>query len=311
MDVNTRRLRHFVTLAETLHFTRAAELLYVSQQGLSRSIADLEKEIGTTLLERSTRSVILTDAGKEFLDAARRVLAELDAGAEAVRRLQERRADVLHLGVGVAAAPELLHRIVQAFRARYPAVTLELEEYGWGNPSCGLRSGETDIACARVPIDIADLHTDTLLVEPRVIGVASTHPLAASGPARLSDLRGQVVLAPRTDDANWRSFWTLRDTGLDPELLPRVATATSSLEEEVETVESGAAIAVTVMSVARLSPSAAIVYRPIEDVPGARLVLGWRGRGTPLTEKFRAVAAEVLEREADLVSRIMDGNENP
>ena len=85
MDVNTRRLRHFVTLAEELHFTRAANMLHVSQQGLSRSIRELEQQLGAALLARTTRSVVLTEAGEAFLRGARDVLNALDAAAGAAQ----------------------------------------------------------------------------------------------------------------------------------------------------------------------------------------------------------------------------------
>jgi len=307
MDVQTRRLRHFVTVAKTLHFTRAAEMLYLSQQGLSRSIAELERELGLALVERTTRSVVLTEAGKEFLPSAQRALAELDAGAEAARRLQRKRLGVLRIGFIVSSALELTSPIISAFRSRHPELIIELESYGLDDPSFGLLSGETDVAFLRLPVDVPELNHELLFVEPRAIGVPPTHPLAASESVTLADLVGQTITAPRTADAEWRNFWTLRDSGLPEDQLPRIGYVTSSVEEEMEIVTAGLAISVTMISMARFAPRTSIVYRPIVDVPGSSLALAWRRQGTAVTEAFRAVAAEVRDRETDIVATIEAG----
>jgi len=304
MDVHTRRLRYFVTLGEELHFTRAASILHVSQQGLSRSIQELEEHVGATLLTRTTRSVVLTDAGEAFLRGAREALAAFDAAAEAARRAHGKVAGQLRVGFIVSSALEFTAPILHEFQARYPAVVLELKVFQWGDPSCGLRSGATDIAFVRPPIDCPDLQTETLFVEPRAIGVESSHPLAGSRSVKLRDLSGERIMAPNTDDARWTEFWTLRDTDLDEALLPQVNRAVGSMEEELEIVSAGLAITVTALSMSRFTPRPSIVFRPISDITGSALALGWRGAGTPLTQAFRTVALDVRDRDKNLVSRI-------
>lgn len=304
MDVNTRRLRHFVTLAEELHFTRAANMLHVSQQGLSRSIRELEQQLGAALLARTTRSVVLTEAGEAFLRGARDVLNALDAAAGAAQSAHGRVAGDLRVGFTVSSALELTAPILREFKSRYPAVTLDLEMFQWADPSCGLRSGATDIAFVRLPIDCPNLRTETMFVEPRAIGIDTSHPLANARSVTLSDLADQRIMAPRTGDAKWITFWTLRDTGLDEASLPRVDRAVGSMEEELEAISAGIAITVTAICMSRFTPRPSIVFRPITDIPGSELVLAWRGAGTPLTAAFRAVATEIREREADLVARI-------
>jgi hypothetical protein len=121
----------------------------------------------------------------------------------------------------------------------------------------------------------------------------------------LSDLVGERIMAPRTGDATWTTFWTLRDTGLDEAMLPRLMDRpVRSMEEELEAISAGLAITITAICMSRFTPRPSIVFRPITDVPGSELALGWRGAGTPLTEAFRAVATEVRDRETDLVARI-------
>ncbi|MEV5809990.1 LysR family transcriptional regulator [Streptomyces parvulus] len=311
MDVNTRRLWHFATLADELHFTRAAAILHISQQGLSRSIAELEDQVGVPLLIRTTRSVALTDAGEHFLRGVRTALAALEEGAAAARAAHSDLGQPLRVGFSVSSLLELDAPILRAFRARYPSVTLELETFQWSDPSCGLCSDATDIAFIRMPIECPDLHVEPMFVEPRAVGVDQSHPLAAAEAVTLSDLVDERILAPRTDDKTWFRFWTLRDTELDEGLLPRIGPVVGSMEGELEKVGSGEAITITAISMSRFAPRPSIVYRPITDVPGSELVLAWRGPATPMIEAFRATAVEVRDREKDLVSRIETATGRP
>ena len=304
MDVSTRRLRHFVTLAEELHYTRAARMLHVSQQGLSRGISDLERLVGAPLLVRTTRLVQLTEAGEAFLHGARETLAALDGAAEAARSAHGRASARLHVGFTVSSALELTAPILRTFQARYPTVELDLDMFQWGDPSCGLRSGASDVAFVRLPIDCPDLHTERLFVEPRAIGVDVAHPLAGARSVTLAELAGERIMGPRTADACWVRVWTLRATGLDEASLPRIDRNVASMEEELEAITAGLAITVTAMSMARFTPRPSIAFRPITDVAGSEVALAWRGPGTALTEAFRAVAVEVRDRETDLVARI-------
>lgn len=308
MDVHTRRLRHFVTVAETLHFTRAAEILYVSQQGLSRSISELERDVGVPLLNRTTRTVELTDAGQAFLDAARRALTILDAGTEDARRAHNRISGVLRIGFFAASALELTPLIIGAFRAAHPSVTPQVESFNQTDPSCGLRSGETDVAFLRPPIDLADLHTETLFTEPRAVLMSTSHPLAAAKSVRLRDLQDQVISAPRTEDSRWRSFWTLRDLGVDEQMLPRVGRDTASVDEELDNVAAGLTMTISVPSMGRFAPRPSLVYLLLEDVPGSELCIGWRGHPSSLVQAFLTVATEVRDHESDLVARIESGH---
>ncbi len=87
VDLNLRRLRAFVTVAEELHFTRAATKLFLTQQSLSKQISDLEKELGVRLFDRTSRNVELTAAGTVFVQSARQTLQVFDDGVEEARRV--------------------------------------------------------------------------------------------------------------------------------------------------------------------------------------------------------------------------------
>jgi DNA-binding transcriptional LysR family regulator len=304
VEVNTRRLRHFVTLADELHFTRAAAKLHVSQQGLSHSIGELERLVGASLVQRTTRSVALTEAGKAFLPGARTALASLASAAEAARTADGAIAGTLRVGFTVSSALELTSPILRAFHERHPTVDLELDTYQWDDPSCGLRPGATDVAFVRTPIDCPNVRTERLFVEPRAIGVDESHRLADARSVTLDDLVGERIMAPRTADPAWLRFWTLRDTGRPEEALPHVDRTAGSMEEELDAVAAGLAITVTAICMSRFTPRPSITFRPITDAAGTELALGWRGAGTSLTNAFRAVTLEVRDRERALVERI-------
>ena len=106
VDVHTRKLRSFVAVAEELHFSRAAERLFIAQQALSRQIRDLEQEVGAQLFVRTTREVTLTPAGEAYLAGVRDALAVLDAAAASAARLDRTLSGTLHLGYIAGAALE-------------------------------------------------------------------------------------------------------------------------------------------------------------------------------------------------------------
>nr|WP_255375548.1 LysR family substrate-binding domain-containing protein [Saccharomonospora sp. CUA-673] len=238
-------------------------------------------------------------------------LSALHEGTSAARATCDGFRQPLRIGFSVSSLLELNAPILRSFRTRYPRVSVELESFQWDDPSCGLSSNTTDVAFVRTPIECPDVHVERMFVEPRAVGVDRSHPLAAAGSVTLADLAGERILAPRTDDAAWSRFWTLRDTGLDERSLPRIGPAVGSMEAELEKVTSGEAITVTAVSMSRFAPRPSVVYLPITDVAGSELVLAWRGPATPLIEAFRATAVEVQERETHLVSRIEAATGDP
>src|SRR5258706_7187474 len=152
VDVQTRRLRYFVALAEELHFSRTAARLHIAQQALSKQIRELEEAVGVQLLQRSTRKVELTPAGAAFLRAAHATLGAFDDGVETARRLARGEDGTLRLGYVVGRALELTRPIVEEFARRHPRVELHLREYGHDDRSAGLAGGSADVAFLRPPI---------------------------------------------------------------------------------------------------------------------------------------------------------------
>jgi DNA-binding transcriptional LysR family regulator len=120
-----RQLRYFVAVAETLHFGRAAELLHIAQPSVSQQIRQLERELGTALLDRSPRHVQLTPAGEQFLPAARAVLAAEEQARSAVAEFAQPQRQVLRLGLGSGFGDQL-DRVLEEFARTAPEVTVDL-----------------------------------------------------------------------------------------------------------------------------------------------------------------------------------------
>src|SRR5438270_7705001 len=122
MDLDLRKLRYFAEVAEQLHFGRAAERLHITQPVLSRQISQLERELGASLLVRSSRDVALTEAGRQLLEEARFLLATADATRRRVRDADRGTPSVtIGFMAGIPVNP-----VIQAFQTRHPEVAVEL-----------------------------------------------------------------------------------------------------------------------------------------------------------------------------------------
>jgi DNA-binding transcriptional LysR family regulator len=204
--VELRHLRYFVAVAEELNFSRAAERLHMAQPPLSAAIRQLERELGTQLLLRTTREVRLTDAGSSFLDGARRTLAELERAERDARRAAAGEIGRLHLGFSWSARFETLPALGQAFRAAHPDVELLAEEMWNGRMLSALTSGAIDAAIALCPEIAAEFSYGVIRSEQIVALVSDRHPLVHRDEIELAELANDDFLffprelAPRLHD---------------------------------------------------------------------------------------------------------------
>ena len=192
-----RHLRYFVAVAEELHFTRAAQRLHLGQPPLSAQIQALEREIGAQLLERTKRSVRLTEAGKRFLDDARRILAMSDQASENARRAS--RGEIGQLRVGFTSSmpfSEILPRVVNLYRKRYPQVNLSLQEIATMRQIEAIVGRVLDIGFIRTPESELDAGVEltTLRHDPLVVVLPTTHRLAKRKTVKIEDLRDEAFV---------------------------------------------------------------------------------------------------------------------
>lgn len=175
-----RHLRYFVAVAEEENVSRAALKLHVSQPALSRQIRDLEDELGFLLLERSAKSVRLTEAGRMFLTEARAVLQRADDAVRAARAIADGGSSELHVGYAPSLTTQILPPTLRAFQAELPKVRVRLHDLSTEEMLAGLREGKLQIAFVvrSTPTILRGLRFQELLRAPICLAVTPKHPLA-------------------------------------------------------------------------------------------------------------------------------------
>jgi len=178
-ELDLRQLRSFVVVARKLHFGRAAALLGIAQPPLSQQIQRLENRVGYLLFTRKGRGIQLTPAGKALLAVAKRAQSDIAVGLEEVRRIGRGEAGHLRIGFAGSVALTILPSVVQMFRARYPAVTIDLIEKTTTPQIEALCSGILDVGFLReAPPEGTDLAHVCVYREPLVALLPCDHALA-------------------------------------------------------------------------------------------------------------------------------------
>src|SRR6202011_972363 len=174
-----RQLRYFETLAEELHFGRAAEREHIVQSALSQQVQRLERELGVRLLERSTHHVSLTAAGAAFLVEVRQILAHVDRAA-GVARSAVGAAATLRVGIidsSYDSMPQILHEV----QARYPGLVIHQVEASVPGQYQQLIDGRLDVGIGRAALAPPQIASLLFREEPLGVRVAARHPVAALG----------------------------------------------------------------------------------------------------------------------------------
>lgn len=269
-----RHLKYFVTVAEELNFRRAASRLYMEQPPLSRQIRQLEEELGVMLLHRSKQGVMLTEAGKAFLDEARLTLAQAERAAKAARQaigVQKQ----LAIGFSICAFNRVLPEIIQAFRQEHPETKVTLTEMSTVMQIQALLNEEIDIGFLYTPIEQAQITTMTLLKEPLVVALPAEHPLAAQAVLDLRSLAHEsFILCPQhvKPDLYNHIMNACQQAGFQPNIVQEA----SPPEVVLGLVESRMGIALTAAG-AQTRHKLNVVYRPLkEPVPMLEIAAGWR-----------------------------------
>ncbi len=189
-----RKLTHFVAVAEELSFTRAAARLQMSQQALSTSIRQFERELDVTLFDRSPHHVALTEAGQSLLESGRPLLVASSAALDRARRIERGELEVVRVGRTPAITGEEATTLMAPFRRTHPRVEISVEQHWPADLPRLLFAGEIDLALARVFAGGEGLTTKTVATHPLRVALWEEHPLAASGAVRLADLRDDTLV---------------------------------------------------------------------------------------------------------------------
>ncbi|MBY8341412.1 LysR family transcriptional regulator [Streptomyces sp. KC 17012] len=275
-DVHVRDLRYFVTVAEELHFTRAAERLYVSQPALSKQIRALERQLGVELLRRDRHSVALTAAGTALLPHARQVLEAWARGAAAME--QARAAQRSTLVVGMSTSPGrggLLPAIRSRFTSAHPEAAVRLRQVSWEDPSAGLADGDADVAYVWLPLPDQERYAWIVVAEePRHVALPESHPLAARSEVDFTDLADEPFLALPESAGPLRDYWLALDERAGRP--PRIGAEIASTEETYEALVAGLGVCLVAAGNVPLLTLGGVVTRPVHGVDPSRYALAWR-----------------------------------
>jgi DNA-binding transcriptional LysR family regulator len=188
--VEVRQARYYVAVAEELHFGRAADRLKMSQPPLSQAILQLERQLGTTLLNRSSRSVLLTEAGRMFLEQCRLLIAASERAQEVAEQASAGLAGILRIGAVTSAFSEALPQILRRFRESRPLVELQVREIDTHHGRDALLRRELDVAVIRQAVTSRQLSSVPLRRDHFVIAMPENHRLAGTeGPVDLAGYR--------------------------------------------------------------------------------------------------------------------------
>jgi DNA-binding transcriptional LysR family regulator len=288
--LDLRLVEYFVAVAEELHFGRAAERLHIAQPSLSQQIRRLEVQLGVSLLERNSRNVHLTPAGQALLQEGRKTLAQAQHVIQTVRAAAAPR---LTVGFYGSAASELLPDVLREFGAGRPEVEVSVRELLLGSIDDVL-DGSVSIAFTRLLPGQTELEVEVLTQEPRLVALASTHPLASRRELTFADLRDESFVTnpiALQDGPPPRWLAEQRRHGL----AGRVAAQATSLQEILALVAAGRGVCLLPQAVARHHSFSGVAFVPISDADPAIVSLAWRPG--PLRPEVKAFI-EVSRRTA-------------
>jgi DNA-binding transcriptional LysR family regulator len=286
VDVDLRKLRYFVAVAEECHFGRAADRLHIAQPVLSRQIRSLERELGVALFTRDRRGTELTGAGRQLLSDA---VALLSSGDALVRRVRAAACTRSELSIGFMPGITL-GPMVRWLRDRHPELDVRLLRTGWDDQVRVLHDGRADLSIVRLPIERRGLVIRPLFTEPRVVALPVDHRLAGKTTLRISDLAAEHLLQDPDAVPEWRDIADEVRTGdrlRNPEI--------RSVEEKLDLVAAGAGIVVIPASTAAFYTQAGVTTVPLEGVAPNEVAMAWpAGRTSPLITEFVQTAAALL-----------------
>lgn len=288
-DLDLRKVRYFVAVAERLHFGQAATELHITQPALSRQIQQLEHDLGVELFARTSRDVALTPAGEEFLRYSRQLLALARTALTSARRAAAGD-DTLRVGFMLGMDPDAM---LSGFGSRAPGVSVLLERLRWWNHGEAVREGRVDAGFVRLPIAEEGLELLPLYTERINVALPSGHELAGRSALSIADLGDEPVLRYADAIEAWNAIWCAdpRPDGTQARRGPAV----HDMEEIVEYVRSGRGVAFLPEGVCAMFLRPGITYVAVTDIPPGQVALAWAaGRRTPLVAALAASAEEAV-----------------
>src|SRR3984885_7276914 len=296
-----RQIRSFLSIAETLHFGRTAELIHLSQPALSLQIRALEKDVGVRLFERSRRKTTLTAAGAAFRDDAAAALSQLEQAIRRARLAANGKLGLLRIGFVSVAGSEIVADIVRQFRELYPEVEVSLRNILTAEQVQMLETGSLDIGFLRLPIgghsafDVVTVHR-----EPFVLVVPSSHKLAKKKRVRLCEVAGEnFVMYERTWAPGFHDlmFGILRAAGL----VPNFTQTAGEVPTLISLVHSRMGITILPASAVKHSVASVVACEILDRIPMVEIAIAVSKRfRTAVVDNFRSFALKNVRHSRNL-----------
>lgn len=291
--VELRHLRYFIAVAEELNFSRAAQRMHMAQPPLSAAIRQLERDLGVDLFVRTTREVKLTEAGRAFLDGARRTLADAERAAEDAKRAAAGELGHLRIAYSWSTRFETLPALGRAFRASHPDVELLAQELWNARMPAAFASGSIDVALSVCPEIAAELELVSIRNERLVALLPEAHPLAREEAIPLSALADEEFIvfpreiAPRLHDAFMAIY---RRAGFEP----RVRNESFHTGWDLGVLAEIPAVAIAPRTVTAGLPDGIVAVAISEPTDSLETCLVWRADdSSPAIAAFVVVARSV------------------
>jgi DNA-binding transcriptional LysR family regulator len=289
MDLDLRRLRYFVTVADELNFTRAAALLHMTQPALSRQVRSLEEGLGVVLFDRDRHGTVLTLAGQQLLEDARPML-ESSVGLQ--RRVRAAGRGEAWFTIGFMPGVDSTS-IIRDFKAITPHLTIDVLYTSITDQEDYLLDGRVDVCFVRLPISSSTLKVVPLFPEPRVAALPTEDPRASADAVSIEELRDLPFLQDPLEVPEWRDTSTRRPA--DPY---RRGPRPPTIEELLEQVAAGAGFCILPAGLADYYRHAHVRYVQLPDVEARMVALAYgANRSMPELDQFAKIAISQLQAE--------------
>ncbi|MED0660001.1 LysR substrate-binding domain-containing protein [Bacillus smithii] len=281
-----RHLKYFVTVAEELHFGKAAARLNMAQPPLSSQIRQLEEEIGVPLFHRTKRKVELTKEGQVFLEKVYLILKNLEDAIETVRMVNRGEIGEIAIGFISSASYDILPAIIQHYRKKYPNIHIDLQQLTTEEQVKALHEGRIDVGILCHPIENDNVLFEVIRQEPMVIALPKDHPLAReTSSINLNDLFNDPFIVTGRK-ANQRHYDTLIKLCYQAGFSPKVVQETKELSTVLSFVSSGMGVALVPASIQSIFKNK-VIYRNIRNHPYTTTALAWKsGNLSPTVRAF-------------------------
>src|SRR5437899_1231003 len=297
--VELRHLRYFVAVAEMENVSRAALKLHVSQPALSRQIRDLEDEIGFCLLERTAKSVRLTDAGRAFLGDARALLQQADEVVKKARAIAGAEPTELKVGYSPAATARILPAILRAYQRVMPKAHVKLHDWSNEENVAGVRDGRLNLALVVRPPKTALL--EGIRFEERIrericLAVPPHHAFAARRSVSLAEAASEPFIGlTREEYPDYYDYLSIIFSKVKQK--PRVVEEHDSFSAVMSAVEAGTGVAIATDFGYSFGNRIKFLHITPEPKPISVGIAGTKGRLSPAAEEFRQCAKEAASKK--------------